>query len=223
MPHDSTSWRQPSRASWPDFRPATRQPRRSGECCREPVANGAGSVPEKLRPGSGLPQKQAVRSAYFCVLGMRKRVGLTSQANHEAVMPFRRSCRRARGEWRRLGARKASPRVGPPTKAGRARRTLLLRAWHARISASPISTPRLQHITCGSGLDRENTRSCLHRETRPGSILHANRAPGPIASADGWDQPLSQISPISTPRIKHHCGSGIDREQRSALRKRNSA
>ena len=86
------------------------------------MANGAGSVPEKLRPGSGLPQKQAVRSAYFCVLGMRKRVGLTSQANHEAVMPFRRSCRRARGEWRRLGDRKASPRVGPPTKAGRAQR-----------------------------------------------------------------------------------------------------
>jgi hypothetical protein len=82
-------------------------------------------------------------------------------------MPFRRSRRCARGEWRRLGARKASPRVGPPTKAGGARRTPLFACAACANQRLAISTPRLQHTICGSGLDRENARPCLHLKPDP--------------------------------------------------------
>ena len=56
------------------------------------MANGANSVPEKLRPEVGAPTGRVVRWVVFSVGGA------------------------TRGEWRQLGARKASPRVGPPTK-----------------------------------------------------------------------------------------------------------
>ena len=229
MPHGSTNWRQPSRAWWPDLRPATRRPCHSDEWRR-----------------------------------------------------------RARGEWRRLGARKASPRVGPPTKAGGARRTLLFRAWRARISVAPSRRHDCSTLFVGAVSTANDPRSSTHRKTRPGSILHANRAPGPHPdkpSAERWpiaarpsapsrrfdcntllvgavstandlgpppiekpDPALSRMPtwlrpdatnpalnadpslladqphPISMRRLKHiTCGRALDRKQRSALRKRNSA
>ena len=123
-------------ASWPDLRPATRRPCHSDEAVGAPVANGAGSVPEKLRPGAGLPPKQAVRSA------------------------------------------------------------LLLRAWHARISVADLDATTETHYLW----ERSRPRTTLG----PPSIERPDPAqsftptsPGPYRdkpSADGWDQPLSQIS-----------------------------
>ena len=84
-----------------------------------------------------------------------------------------------------------------------------------RESASPISTPRRKHITCGSGLDREQ-HSALH-PSKDQTRLNPSRqrAPGPIATNPAPMAGTSRFrrsAPISTPRIKHHCGSGLDRE-----------
>ena len=248
------------------------------------------SVPEKLRPGSGLPQKQAVRGAHcFCVRGVR-----------ESASPHLDASTAAHYLWERSRPRTT---LGPPpiekpdpgqsfTPTEPLAPILTNPAPNASPSLPadqphPISTPRLKS-GCGSGLDRERP-SVLHpskNQTR--SILHANRAPGPHPdkpSAERWPiaarrsapsrrldcntilvgavstandprssthrktrpgqsftptEPLAPIPtnpapnaapslladqphPISTPRLKSDCGSGLDREQRSALRKRNSA
>ena len=79
-----------------------------------PAANGAASVPEKLRPGDGPPRKQPVRGATLC----KWRAFFVGAAT--------------RGEWLQLGAGKASPRrracYSKSTKNTRVRRVISARA-----------------------------------------------------------------------------------------------
>ncbi len=188
------------------------------------MANGAGSVPEKLRPGSGLPQKQAVRGAHcFFVRGVRESASPHLDATTAAHYLWERS--RPRTTLGPPPIEKPDPGQSftpteplapiPTNPAPNAGPSLLAHQPH------PISTPRLKS-GCGSGLDRERP-SVLHPfKIRPGSILHANRAPGPIptnpAPTAGPSLPADQPHPISTPRLQHiTCGSGLDRERPSVL------
>ena len=95
-------------------------------------------------------------------------------------MPFRRSRRCARGEWRRLGARKASPRVGPPTKAGGARRTPLFACAACANQRLAISTPRLHTLLVGAVSTANDPPPSAHLKTRPGQSFTPTEPLAPI-------------------------------------------